>query len=171
VRAAAAEVALALRDIHLRLRGGSGIAGSPEEDGAEGLSAGRLFGDLEFLERSRLNEDASAPVSVSDRAPAEWIRTGVALLRAHRYREAHESLRQALQADPADKACRRDFHLALGYEMRDGGWLDEALESFSEALKADPECVEADAAMRGIVDSQKRAGKKGHAILGRLLGK
>jgi len=171
VRAAAAEVALALRDVHHRVHMGEHPAPSGEGDEVEGLDEGRLFGDLEFLEKQAgLQGDVSSPVSVADRAPIEWLRTGVALLHGHRYREACEMLKRALDANPSDTECRRDYHLALGHDLRESGRLDEAARAYEQALRADPRCTEAAAAVQAIGDTRGGGGKKG-AILGRLLRK
>jgi uncharacterized protein (TIGR02266 family) len=170
VRAAAAEVALALRDVHRRIHADETGTMAASEDGGAGLSAGALFGDLEFLDQRSMTGEAG-PVSVSERDAAEWLRAGVALLRNHRYREAGEMLKRALDANPANAECRRDYHLALGHELREAGRLDEAAHSFDKALRADPLCNEAAAELRAISSRRGGGGGKSRAILGRLLRK
>jgi len=169
VRAAAAEVTLALGDLRRILAADQGASATGEGE-SSGLSAGQLFGDLEFLEERSLTADLSVPVSVSAHEAADWIRTGLALLRNCRYREAGEMLRRAMEADPANRECRRDCHLALGHELREAGRLEEAARSFDKALRADPQCAEAAAQLESLSDPKRDGGGRS-AILGRLLRK
>lgn len=169
VRAAAAEVTLALADLRRRLLAGDQAL--PPEGESPGLSAGQLFGDLEFLEQRSLATDVSVPVSVSAHEAADWIRTGVALLRNRRYREAGEMLRRAMEADPGNHDCKRDYHLALGHELREAGKVGDAAHAFERALRADPQCAEAAAELQALEDSRPDGGGKSRAILGRLLRK
>jgi tetratricopeptide (TPR) repeat protein len=166
VRAAAADVTLALGDVRRRILAGDWGIATADGEGA-GLSAGQLFGDLEFLE-ARAASDAPAPLHVPAHEAGDWIRTGTALLRNRRYREAEEMLRRALEADPTNQECSRDHALAQGHELRAAGRLDEAARAFERAAQIDPRHEEAAVELRAIEEA-RREGAKGGPLLGRFL--
>lgn len=102
----------------------------------------------------------------SVRTRGQRLDDALALLARGKYREAREALFQIAAEDPQSKRTRVQLHLAWGLEHLSESRPAEAQRELERAVALDPECQEAQQALRKAQEQQKKGG-----LFGKLFGR